>query len=575
MHNFPPLKKLSSLVLLALALQPFASKAATYEFKRPQATLVVVGSTVVPSGAGGATKASSARWSTTSLVFGGVAVGSSLTKNVTLYNDGDGAGDFSAFAGLAPGLTADATTCTSVAPGTGCSVRFTFTPVGSVALSAPNVYPAAGAHSNVLNVTGQGLLTAVSLSTGTLDFGSIPLSTTSSAKSVMLSNSGNTDVSIGALNFSGQYVASTTCGSTLAAGTSCYVNVSFKPTSSGTQPGSVSLGTGAGAQNVTLTGVGQSATGELTVASGYSSDFGTVSAGSSATRSFVFTNTGADSLAGVYAGAAGTGFSVASVGNTCGTQAAPVTLVAKASCQFNVVFNPANAGPVAGAQARVTSTATNSPSVLSLTGTGQASGTTYTVGFNGTQGSTTFTDTTSFSSWASVGGAALTTSTFSEGTSAVSLNGKGQAVVGPVINLVNDFTVQVSVRPTAYPGGTSAIVGQWQQTVGQGGWLVFMNSNGTISFELGAISDYAAQMTSTTAAPLNQWTKVTVTRQGSTFRMYLNGVLNTTYTNATVGRSIGVSTSMGSYYSGNLGAGYWFTGQLDDLKIQLGTAVTP
>jgi hypothetical protein len=88
-------------------------------------------------------------------------------------------------------------------------------------------------------------------------------------------------------------------------------------------------------------------TGALSAPAGY--DYGTVTVGGSASRSFTFTNDGNTSATGVYAMASGPGMSVTT--STCGTPGALVSLSKGASCTFTARYAPTSAGTMAGAVA--------------------------------------------------------------------------------------------------------------------------------------------------------------------------------------------------------------------------------
>jgi hypothetical protein len=84
-----------------------------------------------------------------------------------------------------------------------------------------------------------------SLSSYSLNFGKQKVGTTSPAKTVTLSNTGTTSLSLNTLSVSGTFAfaTGTTCtnGSTVAAGTSCVIRVDFTPTAKGTRFGSVTI----------------------------------------------------------------------------------------------------------------------------------------------------------------------------------------------------------------------------------------------------------------------------------------------------------------------------------------------
>jgi hypothetical protein len=131
------------------------------------------------------------------------------------------------------------------------------------------VFPAVGGSP------GPGL----SVSPSSLTFPSQALSTTSSAQTVTVNNTGSTAVSLSSIAASGDFAQTTTCGTSIAAGASCTVSVTFTPTAAGTRTGSLTItsnaanspstvslaGTGAGSVNLALN--------QPTSASGYTQTY--------------------------------------------------------------------------------------------------------------------------------------------------------------------------------------------------------------------------------------------------------------------------------------------------------------
>src|SRR6202790_2246380 len=120
---------------------------------------------------------------------------------------------------------------------------------------------AADAASSTVSVLLQpGLVSGPSgiLSPATLTFATQLVGTTSPAQSVLLSNYGTTTLSISGITANGDFSQSDTCGSTLAAGASCVIAVTFSPTASGTRSGTLSVTDNApsGTQTVSLNGTG-------------------------------------------------------------------------------------------------------------------------------------------------------------------------------------------------------------------------------------------------------------------------------------------------------------------------------
>ena len=91
-----------------------------------------------------------------------------------------------------------------------------------------------------------------------LTFAIQAVGTASAAQSVLLSNYGTTTLSITGITASGDFSQSGTCDSSLAAGASCTISVTFTPTASGPRSGTVSVTDNApgGTQTVSLSGTG-------------------------------------------------------------------------------------------------------------------------------------------------------------------------------------------------------------------------------------------------------------------------------------------------------------------------------
>jgi len=147
----------------------------------------------------------------------------------------------------------------TVAPGTSCSVSVTFTPtaVGTRTGTMTLTDTAAGSPQTI-KLTGLGTSGAVSLSANSLDFGSVPIGTTSPSQSVTLTNVAQSPLDISSIHAEGDYSQSNTCGSVVSAGSSCTITVAFSPASIGTIVGSVVItDTAANSpQTIVLTGTG-------------------------------------------------------------------------------------------------------------------------------------------------------------------------------------------------------------------------------------------------------------------------------------------------------------------------------
>ncbi len=109
------------------------------------------------------------------------------------------------------------------------------------------------------------LTPAVSLSASGLTFTSQNIGTTSTAQAVTLTNTGNGALSVSNIGLagtnSGDFGATNTCGSSVAASANCSISVTFKPTATGSRSASVSIVDNAATspQSITLTGTGTGA----------------------------------------------------------------------------------------------------------------------------------------------------------------------------------------------------------------------------------------------------------------------------------------------------------------------------
>jgi archaellum component FlaF (FlaF/FlaG flagellin family) len=116
------------------------------------------------------------------------------------------------------------------------------------------------ASPQVVPLSGTG--TVVLLSKKNLSFGDKPVGTSSAPQNVKLTNVGSTQLNFTGITIAGtnagDFVQTNTCGTSIAAGASCTITVTFKPTAQGTRKARVSIidDGGGSPQKVTLTGTG-------------------------------------------------------------------------------------------------------------------------------------------------------------------------------------------------------------------------------------------------------------------------------------------------------------------------------
>ena len=198
--------------------------------------------------------------SPSSLSFASQTVGTtSAAKSSTLTNTGNAALTISGMSvtGSNAGDFAQTSDCpSSLAAGASCSISATFTPSASGARSASvSITDNASGSPHQLALSGTGSTStppppgpAVSLSPASLTYASQAIATTSAAKSSTLTNTGNAPLTISSMSMTGanptDFARTTTCPlspSTLAAGASCSISVTFTPSASGTRTASVSI----------------------------------------------------------------------------------------------------------------------------------------------------------------------------------------------------------------------------------------------------------------------------------------------------------------------------------------------
>jgi len=226
----------------ALTLTTTKTVAGTYPFTiighLGSVTRTVTVSVVVPQ--------SSVRLSTTSLSFAGQRVGTtSSPQTITLTNTGRLPLTITGIS--AGGVFAQTNTCgLLVAAGKSCAIKVTFTPnaVGTAAqrLSIKDIDPTS---PQVVTLGGTGLAAPdVQVSPTFLGFSVHKVGTTAT-KTVTVNNQGSAALSIAKMTLTGadssDFSETNNCGSSLPAGKSCTVSVTFKPRATGTRTGVLSI----------------------------------------------------------------------------------------------------------------------------------------------------------------------------------------------------------------------------------------------------------------------------------------------------------------------------------------------
>lgn len=295
----------------------------------------------------------------TQISFGSGNIGvPSTSSDVQLGNFGDAAmspvisitGDFS-----------ETDNCnTSVPGGQKCDINVVFTPTatgnrtGTLTITFGGSIP-----TQTVTLTGVGTAPAVSVSPLALYFGVQAIGATSGQQQVAVTNTGTGPLTVASTQASSQFAATNTCGAPIAPGSTCSIQVTFSPTASGIQTGTLTLNDNASnsPQTVALTG-NQTGNAAVTLAP-TSLAFAVQSNGTtSAPQSVMITNSGTAPLV-VSSVRASSQFSA--------TGACPASVQPGSACTIQVTFTPSASGTQTGTLT-ITDNAASSPQTVSLTG---------------------------------------------------------------------------------------------------------------------------------------------------------------------------------------------------------------
>jgi hypothetical protein len=188
-------------------------------------------------------------------------LGGSVAQNVTVTNTGDGVLTIRGIgiSGRGSGDWVQSSNCLgAIQSGAACSINVSFTPHGYGARDATLTLVDDGAGgSQSVALHGLGTSPRALLSNSYLNFGGDSVGNRSLPQSIILFNAGNGPLAISGISLSGSsYVMNTGCGSTLAAGASCRITVTFVPQGRGPASGLVTIVDSVGTQRFTLSGVG-------------------------------------------------------------------------------------------------------------------------------------------------------------------------------------------------------------------------------------------------------------------------------------------------------------------------------
>jgi hypothetical protein len=235
-----------------------------------------------------------------------------------------------------------ANTCSStLGASTACTLSITFTPTTSGTRTAQlSLTDSAGTQTAQLTGTGNAPATDT-LTPATLTFAQQTIGTTSAAQQVTLTNSG--DVALTLISASvtpGDFTTTNACGTSLAAHSTCAIQVNFVPTATGARSATLTVTDEFRSQLVPLAGTGIAPPGVSLSPTALNFAATGVSL-TSTPQTLTLTNNGGQPL-NIASITSSPGFTIAS--NTCVSTLAPNT-----TCALQIVFAPTAVGAITGA----------------------------------------------------------------------------------------------------------------------------------------------------------------------------------------------------------------------------------
>ena len=298
--------------------------------------------------------------------FGNIAVGSAGQATVTVT--AARAVTVTGIATAAPFADTPPTLPVSLTAGQTLSVPVSYTPTTPGGASGSLTFTTS-AGTVPFDLHGTGTQSGLGATPSSLAFGTVPTGAIQSG-SVTIANTGTSTVTItGSTAPTGAFAATgfPADGSTLAAGASISVAVTFAPTAATDQSSSLAVASSAGSVTVPLTGTGVTGASHLTITPS-SLDYGPVALGTSVTKTFTISNTGNIQLRLTKAAPPSNEFTTSTPVSE-GQMISPGDSVVQ-----SITFKPTVLGADAE-QYSITSDDGQGPVLVTFTGSGVASGT--------------------------------------------------------------------------------------------------------------------------------------------------------------------------------------------------------
>lgn len=139
-----------------------------------------------------------------------------------------------------------------------------------------------------------------------------------------------------------------------------------------------------------------------------------------------------------------------------------------------------------------------------------------------------------------------------------------------------DFTLEWWQYATTLTGGRTLGISSFRQTTGAYGFALVATSTGVLNFFFGLAQSPSIITTAANTVVINTWQHVAITRSGTTFRLFVDGVQVGTATFSTTYAQQARNYTIGTYF--NAGAGLPatvnspFAGYIDELRVTSGVA---
>ncbi len=312
--------------------------------------------------------------SPTSINFGQVAVGKQTTKSVSVSNTGTTALNITQLQLSNPQFSVPGmSTPMALAVGQSTSISVAVDPTSAGTVTGTLTAQGDSGSSPVvvsLAATAVSSQPQLSVSPASINFGTVSTGLKGTSN-LVLTNQGTADLTVSLITITGAEftMSGISTPKTLTAGQTAQAVVTFSPTTAGSATGNISLTSNDPTNpsiNIALTGTGSTAASGQLSANPTSLSFGTVAAGSSASKTIVLTNTGNAAVNISSVAVQGAGFTVSGV-------TTPATVKSSQSVTLTAQFAPSTAGSATGT-VTILSNAANSTLAIPLSGTGAQAG---------------------------------------------------------------------------------------------------------------------------------------------------------------------------------------------------------